>query len=78
MSVYTKISLLLNDWTGLRKKGRAHTLPCFGTSTVEKLFFEKLTMAPRALEKANEQVAEISMRLKQSKHFLFEASGINY
>jgi hypothetical protein len=53
-------------------------LPYFGTSTVEKSFFEKLTMAPRALEKANEQVAEISMRLKQSKHFLFEASGINY
>jgi hypothetical protein len=26
---------------GLRKNGRANTLPYFGTSTVEKSFFEK-------------------------------------
>jgi hypothetical protein len=37
---------------GLRKNVRANTLPYFGTSTVEKSFFEKLTMVPRVLEKA--------------------------
>jgi hypothetical protein len=33
---------------GLRKNGRANTLPYFGTSTVEKSFFGKFTTAPRA------------------------------
>jgi hypothetical protein len=37
---------------GLRKNGRAHTLPYFSASTIEKSFFEKLTMVPRVLEKA--------------------------
>jgi hypothetical protein len=32
--------------------------------------FEKFALAAYAIEKANEQMAEISMRLKQGKHFL--------
>jgi hypothetical protein len=32
--------------------------------------FKKFTLAAYALEKANDQMAEISMRLKQLKHFL--------
>jgi len=32
--------------------------------------FKKFTLAAHALEKANDQMAEISMRLKQLKHFL--------
>jgi hypothetical protein len=33
-------------------------------------YFKKFTLAAYALEKANDQMAEISMRLKQLKHFL--------
>jgi hypothetical protein len=32
--------------------------------------FKKFTLAAYALEKANDQMAEISMRLKQLEHFL--------
>jgi hypothetical protein len=39
-------------------------------STDKKDHFKEFTLAAYALEKANDQVAEISMRLKQLKRFL--------
>jgi hypothetical protein len=39
--------------------------------------FKEFTLAAYALEKANDQMAEISMRLKQLKHFLHFFTGYN-
>jgi hypothetical protein len=57
---------LLRSACALRHSGLTGESECEDDDHV----FKKFTLAAYALEKANDQMAEISMRLKQLKHFL--------